>query len=156
MDLHEVILINEHNELETSDSTQTTAIGTLANLTTTEKGSLVGAINEIVSDLLSFTTVNGSGTGNDTYAIDLGLRPVKNIKISITDTDAKTITVSNVPTDCSLFIILTYTSAATITWFNGINWLYGSPTFIEGKVYEIGLTTSNSGTNWRGIVTGGW
>jgi hypothetical protein len=63
--------------------------------------------------------------------------------------------VTNVPTDAELFIELTYTNAAAITWFAGITWLSGSaPAFTAGKVYRIALF--KYGTGWHGNSVGGW
>lgn len=47
---------------KTEAETNTTAIGTLSNLTTTEKSNLVGAINEIDSDLGNLSTTVGEHT----------------------------------------------------------------------------------------------
>ena len=52
--------ITEHiGDLYTTTSTNTSNIGTLSSLTTTEKGSLVGAINEVDSN----TDTNTSNIG---------------------------------------------------------------------------------------------
>lgn len=92
----------------------------------------------------------------DVYTIDFANSPVKNVKIETEDTNAKTVALANVPTgDAELFIELTYTNAAAITWFEGITWLSGfAPTFTEGKVYRIALF--KYGTGWHGNCVGGW
>jgi hypothetical protein len=105
-----------------------------------------------LAEMTSYSTIAAVG---DVYTIDFANRPVKNVKIETGDTDPKSIAVSNAPTDAELFIELTYTNAATITWFTGITWLSGSaPTFTEGKVYRIALF--KYGTGWHGNCVGGW
>lgn len=92
----------------------------------------------------------------DVYTIDFANSPVKNVKIETEDTNAKTVALANVPTgDAELFIELTYSNAAAITWFAGITWLSGAaPTFETGKVYRIALF--KYGTGWHGNCVGGW
>jgi hypothetical protein len=104
------------------------------------------------AELSNYSTVEAV---TDVYTIDFANRPIKNVKITTADTVAKTVAVVNVPTDAELFIELTYTNAAAITWFAGITWLSGSaPTFTAGKVYRIALF--KYGTGWHGNCVGGW
>lgn len=113
---------------------------------------LRAAIQETAADITNYSTVAAVG---GVYTIDFANRPVKNVKIETGDTDPKSIAVSNAPTDAELFIELTYTNAAVITWFENITWLSGSaPTFTEGKVYRIALFKYNTG--WHGNCVGGW
>lgn len=87
------------------------------------------------------------------YTINFDNNPLINIAITTDDGIAKTIAVSNVPTRTELYLELTYTNAASITWFSGITWQSGvTPTFIVEKVYRIGLFTTNGGTSWDGYV----
>ena len=105
-----------------------------------------------LAELLNYSTI---AAVEDVYTIDFANRPVKNVKITTADAVAKTVAVSNVPTDAELFIELTYTNAAAIIWFAGITWLSGAaPTFETGKVYRIALF--KYGTGWHGNCVGGW
>jgi|LSQX01.2.fsa_nt_gb hypothetical protein len=105
-----------------------------------------------MAEILNYSTV---AAVSDVYTIDFANSPVKNVKIETEDTNAKTVAISNVPTDAELFIELTYTNAAAITWFAGITWLSGAaPTFETGKVYRIALF--KYGTGWHGNCVGGW
>ena len=109
--------------------------------------------NTQMAELLNYSTV---AAVSDVYTIDFANSPVKNVKIETEDTNAKTVALANVPTgDAELFIELTYTNAAAITWFAGITWLSGAaPTFETGKVYRIALF--KYGTGWHGNCVGGW
>ena len=105
-----------------------------------------------MAEILNYSTV---AAVSDVYTIDFANSPIKNVKIETEDTNAKTVAISNVPTDAELFIELTYTNAAAITWFAGITWLSGAaPTFETGKVYRIALF--KYGTGWHGNCVGGW
>jgi hypothetical protein len=105
-----------------------------------------------MAELLNYSTI---AAVENIYTIDFANSPVKNVKIETEDTNAKTVVVANVPTDAELFIELTHTNAAAITWFAGITWLSGSaPTFTAGKVYRIALF--KYGTGWHGNCVGGW
>lgn len=109
-------------------------------------------LNTQMAEMLNYSTVAAVA---DVYTIDFANSPVKNVKIETEDTNAKTVAISNVPTDAELFIELTYTNAAAITWFAGITWLSGSaPTFTAGKVYRIALW--KYGSDWHGNCVGGW
>ncbi len=104
-------------------------------------------------EMLSYSTVEAV---SNVYTIDFANSPVKNVKIKTEDSNAKTVVLTNVPTgDAELFIELTYTNAAVITWFEGITWLSGiAPTFTEDKVYRIAFF--KYGTGWHGNCVGGW
>lgn len=111
---------------------------------------------ELASTLAQITNYSAVAAVSNTYTIDFANSPVKNVKIETEDSNAKTVVLTNVPTgDAELFIELTYTNAAAITWFAGITWLSGSaPTFTAGKVYRIALF--KYGTSWHGNSVGGW
>ena len=108
---------------------------------------------DAINDLAGYTTVSAV---SDTYTLDLKNKPIKNFRIETEDADAKTVALDNVPSgDSEIFIELTYTNTAAITWFEGITWLSGfAPTFTEGKVYRIALF--KYGTGWHGNSVGGW
>ena len=110
-------------------------------------------VSSTLAEMTNYSTVEAV---DNTYTIDFANSPVKNVKIKTEDANAKTVVFTNVPTgDAELFIELTCTSAATITWFEDIDWLSGSdPTFTEGKVYRIALF--KYGTGWHGNSVGGW
>lgn len=109
-------------------------------------------VSSTLAEMLNYSTVAAVA---DVYTIDFANSPVKNVKIETEDTNAKTVALANVPTAAELFIELTYTNAAAITWFAGITWLSGAaPTFETGKVYRIALF--KYGTGWHGNCVGGW
>jgi hypothetical protein len=111
-------------------------------------------IKSQLSEMLNYQTVAAVA---DVFTIDLANRPIKNVRMTTADATAKTVALANVPAtgDCEIFIELTYTNAAAITWFANILWLSGSaPTFIAGKVYRLAFF--KVGTNWHGNCVGGW
>jgi len=110
-------------------------------------------LNGKLAQITNYSTVAAAA---NVYTIDFANSPVKNVKIKTEDTNEKTVTLKNVPTgDAELFIELTCTNAAAITWFDDITWLSGSaPTFMAGKVYRIALF--KYGTGWHGNCVGGW
>ena len=58
-------IISEFNEINEKINTNTTNIGTLSSLTTTEKTNLVGAINEVDSDLSNYLPLSGGNITGD-------------------------------------------------------------------------------------------
>ena len=109
---------------------------------------------EQIENLLSFA--HPTAVAN-VYNIDFKNAVVKNAAIETEDTNAKSFSLSNIPTRCELLIELTYTNECAITWFSGISWLSGvAPTFYEGKLYKIAFETSDGGVNWRASVGGSW
>ena len=135
------ITVNNNINLDTVSSTMN------------ELSNKVDGNTSSLAELLNYSIVAAVA---DVYTIDFANSPVKNVKIETEDTNAKTVALANVPTgDAELFIELTYTNAAAITWFEDIAWLSGSaPTFTEGKVYRIALF--KYGTGWHGNCVGGW
>lgn len=113
----------------------------------------VGTLSADINDMTNYTTV---AAAEDVYTLDLESKPIKNFRITTADATAKTVALANVPSgDCEIFIELTYTNAAAITWFADIVWLTGSaPTFTAGKMYRIAFF--KVGTNWHGNSVGGW
>lgn len=110
-------------------------------------------VGENMAAIMQYATVTEA---ENAYTIDLASKPVKNVRMAIVDDIAKTVVLSNMPSgDCELFIELTYTNAAAITWFSGITWLSGSaPALTAGKVYR--LVFFKVGNNWHGNCVGGW
>ena len=93
----------------------------------------------------------------DTFTLDIANSRFKNFRIETEDATAKTVAVSNVPTECELLIELTYTNVAAITWFDDIVWSYGViPIFEAGRRYRILFMTQDAGANWEGIPAGEW
>lgn len=91
------------------------------------------------------------------YSIDFGDAPFINVLISTEDTVAKTITVTNVPTQSEIYLELVYNNATAITWFSGIRWLDGTaPTLVVGKTYRMAFFTKDGGASWDGMSVGGW
>ena len=113
-----------------------------------------------ISDLTEYATVIDNGS--DVYPIDMANRKFKNVKIATADADAKEVTVINVPAgDIELFLELTYTNAAAITWTMSAGstfvWLSGSaPTLTAGKTYRMAFFRKIGTTVWHGNSVGGW
>jgi type II secretory pathway component HofQ len=114
-----------------------------------------------ISQLTDFTAVTGSGAGSSTYACDVGSAKTKNFSLTIDTSDAKAVTLSNVPTGrCEVFLEITTSAAASVTWTLNVDstlaWSTGSaPTLASGKVYRILLLTSDSGATWDGFASVG-
>lgn len=69
---------------QTDASTALTRIGTLANLTTTEKTNIVGAVNEVDSDINNLATKFNFTSFTTTHYAELGKSNVSNGNINIT------------------------------------------------------------------------
>jgi len=96
---------------------------------------------------------------SNTFTLDLSKGP--NFMVTISDTNAKTIQFSNVPTDANILlpvtVLLVYVSAAAITHPSGIIWQNGIvPSFTAGNKYVLMYSSWNNGTTWRGSVSGAW
>ena len=107
-----------------------------------------------LAEMLNYSTVTAAA---NVFTIDLANRPMKNVRMTTADATAKTVALSNVPAtgDCEIFIELTYTNAAAMTWFANIIWLSGSaPALTAGKVYRLAFF--KVGSNWHGNCVGGW
>jgi hypothetical protein len=105
----------------------------------------------LLESITQYTTVEAV---SNIYTIDLANRPIKNVRIETKDANPKTVALANVPSgDCEIFIELTYTNSAAITWFNNVIWL-SAPTFTAGKVYRLAFY--KAGNNWHGNCVGGW
>lgn len=121
----------------------------------------IDANTQAISELVDYVTVAGSGTGGDTYACDVASAKVKNFALTIADTDAKVITLSNVPTGrCELTLEITTSAAASVTWTlksgSSLAWSGGSaPTLASGKEYIIFLKTKDNGATWDGYASVG-
>lgn len=120
-----------------------------------------GMSGGVYTDLESYSAVTESTAA--VFAIDVANRPAKNASFTISSTTAKTVTLTNVPARCELFMELTISSslAATVTWTlnsgSSCTWLTGAaPTLSSGKVYRVGLFTNDSGATWDAHSIGGW
>ena len=113
-----------------------------------------------LADITNYATVVDNGS--DIYPIDMANAGIKNVKITTADADAKEITVSNVPAgDVELFLELTYTNAAAITYTmsagSTLVWLTGSaPALTAGKTYRMAFFRKSGTTVWHGNSVGGW
>ena len=86
------------------------------------------------------------------FACDALSLPERHFKYEIANTTAKTTTIANVPTACSIMLTIVATATAAMTWPTGtIAWQYGAPTLTSGKTYYVVLITYNGGTNWKGF-----
>lgn len=117
-------------------------------------------IAEALAAITNYVTVLDNGS--DVYPIDLANAGIKNVKITTADADAKAVTVLNVPTgDVEVFLELTYTNAAAITWTmsagSTLVWLSGSaPSLTAGKTYRMAFFRKSGTTVWHGNSVGGW
>lgn len=111
-----------------------------------------------MEDLFEVEVVAGSGTGSDTYAINMENKAYKYIQIAIADTDSKSLTVSNVPTECQFELKIVTTATGTMgSWMSGIVWDAGTaPTLTTGKTIRLKFYTVNGGTAWHGKILGVW
>lgn len=96
---------------------------------------------------------------NNVYTIPIESKAIYNAKVGISDNTAKEIIVTNPIVGTELFIELTYTDGAAITWTMNspatITWLNGVPSFTDGKVYRIALFYYATNV-WHGNAVGGW
>jgi hypothetical protein len=110
---------------------------------------------------LDYTAVNGSGTGSDTYACDIGSAKIKRFNFTIADTDAKFVTFSNVPTGrCEVELEITTSAVGSVTWTlnsgSTLAWANAAaPTLASGKIYRIQFFTNDSGSTWDGFASWG-
>jgi hypothetical protein len=113
-----------------------------------------------LADIMQYSTVVDNGS--DVYPIDMANRLIKNVKITTADADAKEITVTNAPAgDLEIFLELTYTEAAAITWTmsagSTLIWLTGAaPTLTATKTYRMTFFRKSGTTVWHGTSIGGW
>jgi hypothetical protein len=114
----------------------------------------------ILAEMAQYATV--ADNGSDVYPIDMANRTIKNVRITTADADAKEVTVLNVPAgDAEIFLELTYTNAAAITWTLSVGstliWLTGfEPTLVAGKTYRMAFFRKSGTTVWHGTSVGGW
>lgn len=117
------------------------------------------SVEQAISELTDYVAVVGSGTGDDTYACDVATANVKNFAITIADTDAKVVTLANVPARCEVFLEITTSAVGSVTWtLDGgtVAWASGSaPTIASGKIYRILFLTNDGGTTWDGFASAG-
>ena len=120
-------------------------------------------IKENTANLASMANyVTVADNGSDVYPIDMANASIINAKITTADADAKAVTVLNVPAgDVEIFLELTYTNAAAITWTmsagSTLVWLSGSaPSLTAGKTYRMAFFRKAGTTVWHGNSVGGW
>jgi hypothetical protein len=95
----------------------------------------------------------------NTYTLDLSKG--ENFSIETTDTNAKTLAFSNIPTviNCILTVTikLKYTNTASIIYPASVKWLNGSiPSFTAGKEYLLIFVSYDNGVTWLGYTVGAW
>jgi len=122
-----------------------------------ELNQVLGMAQSAKSQLAEMSNYQTITAVADVFTIDLANRPIKNVRMTTADANAKTVALANIPAtgDCEIFIELTYTNAAAMTWFANIIWLSGSaPALTAGKVYRLAFF--KVGSNWHGNSVGGW
>lgn len=112
-----------------------------------------------ISDIVNYVPVLDNGS--DVYVIDMQNKPFIKVSITPLDADAKAVTVINCPARAEIFLELTYTNAAAITWTMKAGsttfWLTGSaPTLTATKTYRMSFFTLSTGTTWHNTSVGGW
>ena len=97
---------------------------------------------------------------SNAFNCNLNSESAKNFALAITNTTAKTITFTNVPTGRSEIFLEIVTTAApgAIAWTlksgSTLKWATGSaPALDDGKVYRFMFYTSNGGSAWQGYVS---
>lgn len=96
------------------------------------------------------TYITVADTSN-TFTLNMGSQRIKNFEITLANTTAKTINVSNVPTGRSDFLLeINAIAQAPITWSLGtVKWASGAaPTITGGKITRVFCFTKDGGTTW--------
>lgn len=95
---------------------------------------------------------------SDTFTCNINNSVAKNFKITISNTDAKTIALCNIPIETNITIGVTASANAAITWpWAAADWNEGAaPTILSTYFYEVLAFTKDRGTNWFAAVTDGW
>ena len=101
---------------------------------------------DFISVASDFEDVNPVAESSDTFTCDFAKKHTKNFSFSITNTNAKTVVFSNVPSDtCDSILTIKATATASVTWTLGspdsssrtIVWPAGAPVLTSGYTYEI-------------------
>lgn len=107
---------------------------TIATADIADQRNFITTANDLVN-------VNPVTESSNTYACDLAKKHAINFSFSITNTNAKTVTFSNVPYGvCDCIVTIKATATAPVTWtLDGrtLVWPAGAPTLTSGYTYEI-------------------
>ena len=116
------------------------AIARAANDNTIATSDITGQ-RDFISVASDFEDVNPVTENTNAFACDFARKHTKNFSFSITNTNAKTVTFSNVPYGtCDSIVIIKATATASVTWtLDGrtLVWPAGAPTLTTGYTYEI-------------------
>lgn len=108
-----------------------------------------------ISELVDYIPVTESG---DAFACDVAGASNKNFSFTIADTDAKTITLTNMPTGrCEVMLEITTSAAATVVWTLNGGTVKGSPatSLASGKTFEVLIIKKDGETDLRVYVSAG-
>jgi len=102
-----------------------------------------------ISELSDITTV---AAVENVYALDLNNRVYSEFSIASSDANAKSITLSNIPSTAGkhvqVLVMFLATTACAITHPTGATFAAGAPTFTTGFGYWILYETLDGGTTW--------
>lgn len=112
-------------------------------------------IPALKDSLYTQTSVNAV---NNIYTLDFLNTSIKNFSIETTDTVAKSISFSNVPTGfVQATVKLKYTNTSTITYPASVVWKDGNiPVYTATKTYLLMFVTYDGGTTWLSSYVGAW
>lgn len=118
------------------------------------------AIDENAASLAALTQYDTITDTANVFTIDMANKQVRNIKAAISDNTAKEIVITNPTVGSEIFVELTYTDGAAITYTmsagSTLTWLSDSaPTLTDGKVYRMSFFYYAANV-WHGNSAGGW
>lgn len=123
-----------------SNGTILAAVYRAANDNTISTSDITGQ-RDFISTASDFEDVNRVTESSNAFACDFLRKHTKNFSFSITNTNAKTVTFSNVPYGtCDSVITIKATATASVTWtLDGrtLVWPAGAPTLTAGYTYDI-------------------
>lgn len=117
---------------------------------------MASSAKSLLSNVGNYTTIVAS---SNIFTIDLS--NYSDFTIETTDTNAKTITFTNIPQTenkiLGITIKLKQGYNATFTYPSGTIWLGGtSPTFTVGKTSILTFVSYNKGNSWLAYCVGEW
>lgn len=147
-------------DLESDIALATTKVADLQNVINSADFTTYASkssVDTITVTLDGITTQSVVSAITNTYTLNVANNKIKKFKIETLDTNAKTITITNVPTECEITIKLKFTNNAVINYPSSVVWKDGVlPTYTVGKIHFIYLITDDGGVSYQGALTGAW
>lgn len=118
-------------------------------------GAATSAQGAKADNLYDFETINDA---SNVFAINANSRAFINAAMTVANTTAKTVTASDVPTRCSIYIEMTFSATAAITWtLNGgtVTWKTDggdAPSPESGDILRAVFETTDSGSHWSAFA----